>query len=445
MQCLEGILSSISNCLWGYGLLFILIGTHIYLTFRLKFIQKHIFKAIKLSFSRDTSAEGDVSPFAALTTSLAATIGTGNIVGVATAVAAGGPGAIFWMWISGFFGISTKYSEALLSVKYRITNENGEMAGGPMYVLERGLKSKKMAIFFAAAMILSGIGSGNLVQANSISAMVGTTFGVPAWVTGIVLSIAVGIVVIGGIKSIGKVCEKLVPIMAVLYILGCLTILILNYHEIPATFSMIIRSAFSGHAAFGGFVGATVREAVRFGIARGLFSNESGMGSAAVVAAAARTKNPVNQALISSTATFWDTIVTCLLTGLVLVNSGKWGQGLDGAALTKSAFSTIPYLGASILNFGLFTFVFSTILGWSYYAEKAMEYIFGTKVIFPFRLAWTGLIFLGSVASLTIVWSFADIANGLMTLPNLLSLILLTPIIIGETKKYLPEEIGKEF
>ncbi|OGU81976.1 MAG: transporter [Ignavibacteria bacterium RBG_16_35_7] len=437
MEVLENVLAQISDLLWGYPLIILLFGTHIFLTIRLRLIQRFIGKAIKISLRRDNEGKGDISQFGALTTALAATIGTGNIVGVSTAVAAGGPGAVLWMWLTGVFGIATKYSEALLSVKYRVKMPDGSMAGGPMYVLEHGLKKKWLAVLFAAFTSVTAFGIGNMVQANSISVMVQETFQIPMWITGLILTGLTAIVIIGGIKSIANVCERLVPFMAITYVLGCLIILGMNLKGIPGTLSIIINSAFTGQAAIGGFLGAGMKEAIRFGIARGLFSNESGLGSAPIVAAAAQTKNPVRQALVSSTGTFWDTVVVCAITGLVVVNSGEWMRGLSGAALTNQAFSDFHIIGPIILTLGLLTFVFSTILGWSYYGEKAAEYLWGNKVVKPYRYLWVLFVMIGSLLSLNAVWTFADITNALMALPNLVSLIFLSGIIVSETKKYL--------
>ncbi len=344
---------------------------------------------------------------------------------------------MLWMWLTGVFGIATKYAEALLSVKYRITTPSGLMAGGPMYVLERGMKKKWLGIIFAAFTAVAAFGIGNMVQSNSISVMVNETFHIDHWITGIILTVLTAIVIIGGIKSIAAWCEKLVPFMAVFYVIGCLIILIINYASIPETLKLIVSTAFTGQAAIGGFLGAGMKEAIRYGVARGLFSNESGLGSAPIVAAAAQTKNPVRQALVSSTGTFWDTVVVCAMTGLVLVNSGEWMKGLHGAALTKTAFADIPVIGPIVLTVGLLTFVFSTILGWSYYGEKAAEYLFGEKVIQPYRWIWVVAVFVGSVLALPLVWSLADIANGLMAIPNLISLIVLNSIIFRETSEYL--------
>jgi len=437
MEQLEQVLQLVSDWVWGPPLLILLVGTHIFLTFRLRFIQRYLGKAIKISLQRESEGTGDVSQFGALTTALAATIGTGNIVGVATAVAAGGPGAVLWMWLTGVFGVATKYAEALLSVKYRITTPAGLMAGGPMYVLERGMKKKWLGMVFAALTAVSAFGIGNMVQANSISSMVVETFGISPWISGALMTILTAVVILGGIKSIANVCERLVPFMAITYVGGCLILLVMNAAAIPDTIALIVGSAFNGQAAIGGFLGAGMREAMRYGVARGLFSNESGLGSAPIVAAAAQTRNPVRQALVSSTGTFWDTVVVCAMTGLVLVNSGDWMQGLRGAALTKAAFSEVPVVGPVVLTVGLLTFVFSTILGWSYYGEKAAEYLFGTRVITPYRWLWVVMVMVGSVMSLNAVWSFADITNGLMAIPNLISLIALNGVIVAETRKYL--------
>ncbi|ACF43822.1 alanine/glycine:cation symporter family protein [Pelodictyon phaeoclathratiforme] len=436
MATLEKVLDQISGYVWGVPLLVLLFGTHLFLTFRLGFIQKYTFRAIRMSFTRSSEGEGEISHFGALVTALAATIGTGNIVGVATAVAAGGPGAVLWMWLTGVFGIATKYAEAVLSVKYRTVAEDGTVSGGPMYVLEKAMKMKWLAVLFALFTSVAAFGIGNMVQANSIATMVQHNFHVSTWITGVVLTVFTAVVIIGGITSIAKVCEYLVPFMAFFYVAGCIVLLFLRQETILDSIQLIISSAFTGQAAMGGFAGAGVKEAMRFGIARGLFSNESGLGSAPIVAAAAQTKHPVKQALISSTGTFWDTVVVCLATGIVVVNSGMWQSGLKGAELTSAAFNEVPYIGNAVLTFGLLTFVFSTILGWSYYGEKAIEYLFGKKLIMPYRWAWVAAVMVGSVASLQIVWTFADIANGLMALPNLVSLIVLSPVVAAETKDY---------
>lgn len=431
----------LNGYLWGPPMLILLIGTHIFLTFRLRFIQSYTLLAIKLSFKKDTGGQGDVSHFGALTTALAATIGTGNIVGVATAVALGGPGAVLWCWLTGVFGIATKYGEAVLAVKYRERTSDGTMLGGPMYALSKGLKAKWLAVIFCVFTAIAAFGIGNTVQANSIAVLVDDTFHISPYITGVVMAALVGVVILGGISSIGSVCEKLVPFMAVFYIAGCAVILFLNARVLPATVLLIVKSAFTAHAAGGGFIGASVMTAARFGIARGLFSNESGLGSAPIVAAAAQTRNPVKQALVSSTGTFWDTVVVCAMTGLVIVSeiilSPTSLGGLTGAELTKGAFAKIPIIGPVVLTGGLLTFVFSTILGWSYYGERAVEYLVGKGGIKPYRIAWVVAVFVGSVVSLPLVWDFADSMNALMALPNLVSVIFLNGVIVEETRKYL--------
>ena len=439
METFNAFLEKAASFVWGPPLIILLFGTHLYLTFRLGLIQRYLPKAIRLSFSRENEGEGEISQFAALMTALAATIGTGNIVGVSTAVAAGGPGAVLWMWLTGVFGIATKYGEAVLSVKYRVVAPDGEITGGPMYVLERGLNAKWLGVIFAFFTAIAAFGIGNMVQANSISQLLKDSFGLSVWLSGAVMTALTAFVILGGIKSIARFCEILVPFMAVFYVLGCGLILLLNFDKLPGTISLILSSAFSGQAAVGGFMGAGMKEAMRFGIARGLFSNESGLGSAPIVAAAAKTRNPVRQALVSSTGTFWDTVVVCLITGLVVVSAGDWQSGLKGAALTRSAFSHIPYIGPAVLSVGLLTFVFSTILGWEYYGEKAAEYLLGVKAVKPYRYLWIAAVMVGSVAALPAVWNFADIFNGLMAVPNLISLLLLAPVIAAETKKYINE------
>ena len=441
MQAFHDFVILIDGYLWGPPMLILLFGTHVFLTFRLGFIQKYTGLAIKLSVTKDAAGEGDVSQFGALTTALAATIGTGNIVGVATAVALGGPGAVLWCWLTGVFGIATKYSESLLAVKYRVKTSDGTMLGGPMYALENGLKMKWLGVIFAVFTSIAAFGIGNMVQANSMSSMVQENFGVSPIITGVIMAILTGIVIIGGVKSIASVCEKLVPFMAIFYVLGCIVILIINSAYVGQALGLIFSNAFSPRAAGGGFIGASVMMAARYGIARGLFSNESGLGSAPLVAAAARTANPVRQALVSSTGTFWDTVVVCAMTGIVLVSSICSNptalEGLKGAALTSAAFEQIPVIGPIVLTVGLLTFVFSTILGWSYYGERTMEYLFGKKSIMPYRVAWVISVFLGSVMSLPLVWDLADAMNAAMAIPNLISLILLSGVIAAETKKYL--------
>lgn len=440
MENFAALIEKVSGALWGWPMIILLLGTHIYLTVILKFPQRKIFTAIRLSVTKDKAATGDVSQFGALATSLAATIGTGNIIGVATAVALGGPGAVLWMWLTGVFGIATKYSEGLLAIKYRVKTADGTMLGGPMYALERGLKMKWLAVLFSIFTAIAAFGIGNTVQANSISMLIDETYNISPMITGVLLSIATALVILFGVKGIAKVCGALVPFMALFYVAGCVIILIYNWSYLGETFSLIFDSAFSAKAAGGGFLGTTVMMAARFGIARGLFSNESGLGSAPIVAAAAQTRNPVRQALVSSTGTFWDTVVVCALTGLVLVSSVIAHPDIDhtqGAALTKAAFSKIPYIGSWILTIGIITFAFSTILGWSYYGERAVEYLGGKKIIIYYRLFWIAAVFAGSVLNLSLVWGIADSMNALMAIPNLVALLLLSRVLIKETNKYL--------
>jgi AGCS family alanine or glycine:cation symporter len=439
MAKLDEVLSSVSGWIWGWPLIVLLLGTHLFLTFRLGFIQRYMGRAIRLSLTRTSEGEGDISHFGALMTALAATVGTGNIVGVASAVAMGGPGAVLWMWLTGVFGIATKYAEALLAVKYRVKMENGSMAGGPMYVLERALKMKWLGVVFAVLTAISGFGIGNMVQANALAGTLHNSMGVAPWVSGILFTALTALVILGGIRWIARVCEFFVPIMAIVYIVGCIALLAVGWATLGDTIKLIFTSAFTGQAAVGGFVGAGIREAIRYGVARGLFSNESGMGSAPILAAAAQTNNPVRQALVSASGTFWDTVVICAFTGLVVVNSGHWQEGLSKVQLTQAAFTGIPVVGPWILTFGMLTFVFSTILGWSYYGEQAVEYLFGIKAVLPYRIAWVIAVFVGSVASIDAVWNFADITNGLMTIPNIVSLWLLHNVIARETKERLSD------
>lgn len=418
----------------------LLLGTHIFLTIRLRFPQRKIFKAIALSVKRDKQATGDVSQFGALATALAATIGTGNIIGVATAIALGGPGAVFWCWLTGVFGISTKYAEGLLAVKYRVKTKRGQMIGGPMYALEKGLGWKWLAVLFAIFATLASFGIGSTVQANAISTLVENQYNVSPYITGLVVTALGAAVIVGGVKSIAKVCGMLVPFMAIFYVLGCIYILFVNHAYLLPALQVIFDSAFTTKAVGGGFAGSTLIMAARYGIARGLFSNESGLGSAPIVAAAAQTRNPVRQALVSSTATFWDTVVICALTGLVITSSIIAYPDIDyhnGAALTKVAFSKIPYIGAPLLTFGLSTFAFSTTLGWSYYGERCVEYLKGKRWMLFYRMIYIVSIFVGSVVNLALVWNLADCMNALMAIPNLLSLICLSGIIVHETRKYL--------
>ena len=440
MEAINSFFTAFSAFLWGWPMIVLLLGTHIFLTIRLRFPQRKIFKAIALSVKRDKQATGDVSQFGALATALAATIGTGNIIGVATAIALGGPGAVFWCWLTGVFGISTKYAEGLLAVKYRVKTKRGQMIGGPMYALEKGLGWKWLAVLFAIFATLASFGIGSTVQANSISTLVENQYNVSPYITGLVVTALGAAVIVGGVKSIAKVCGMLVPFMAIFYVLGCIYILFVNHAYLLPALQVIFDSAFTTKAAGGGFAGSTLIMAARYGIARGLFSNESGLGSAPIVAAAAQTRNPVRQALVSSTATFWDTVVICALTGLVITSSIIAYPDIDyhnGAALTKVAFSKIPYIGAPLLTFGLSTFAFSTTLGWSYYGERCVEYLKGKRWMLFYRMIYIVSIFVGSVVNLALVWNLADCMNALMAIPNLLSLICLSGIIVHETRKYL--------
>ena len=440
MEPINDFFSLLSSFLWGWPMIILLLGTHVFLTFRLRIPQRKLFTGIKLSIKKDTKAEGDVSQFGALATALAATIGTGNIVGVATAVALGGPGAVMWCWLTGIFGMSTKYAEGLLAVKYRVKTSDGRMLGGPMYALERGLGMKWLAILFAIFTALASFGIGCTVQANSIALLANETFGVPTWLIGIMVCLLTALVILGGVKAIAKVCTILVPFMAILYVIGCVAILCFNYNYVWPAVQLIVDSAFNPAAAGGGLAGATVMMAARYGIARGLFSNESGLGSAPIVAAAAQTRNPVRQALVSSTGTFWDTVIICALTGLVLVSSILAYPDItfdDGAALTKVAFSKIPYVGAPLLSFGILTFAFSTIIGWSYYGESAVNYLEGRRTNRFYRILFIVALFFGSIINLDIIWNIADCMNALMAIPNLVALLLLSGVAARETKRYL--------
>lgn len=440
MQQINDFFASVSSLLWGWPMMILLLGTHIFLTIRLRCPQRKLFTAIRLSIKRDKDASGDVSQFGALDTALAATIGTGNIIGVATAIALGGPGAVFWCWITGVFGIATKYAEGLLAIKYRVQTPTGKMLGGPMYALEKGLGWKTMAILFAIFTMIASFGIGNTVQANAIATIANNTYGISPWIMGAVVCGLTAAVIIGGVKSIAKVCGMLVPFMALFYILGCIYILFVNHNYVWPAISLILKCAFSPEAAGGGFAGSSIMMVARYGLARGLFSNESGLGSAPIVAAAAQTRNPVRQALVSSTGTFWDTVIICALTGIVIVSSIIAYPDIsyhDGAALTKMAFGKIPYVGEPLLSFGLLTFAFSTILGWSYYGERAVEYLKGKKWSYVYRLLYIVAVYVGSIASLNIVWNIADCMNALMAIPNLLSLLFLNGILVHETRKYL--------
>ena len=448
MDWLE-LLDSIDSLVWGPPLLILLVGTGIWLTFRLKLLQvARLPLALKLIFKAKNDGQGDVNSFGALCTALAATVGTGNIVGVATAIKAGGPGALFWMWMAAFFGMATKYAEGCLAVKYRKVDENGQISGGPMYYIENGLgkKFRPLAIMFAASGVLVAFfGIGTFPQVNAIVDTCKLGLGVPTYLTAAVLTITVALVTIGGLKSISKVSSKVVPFMALFYVLTCLGILIMYFDKLPAAINTVITSAFTTTAATGGFLGATIMMAMRNGVARGVFSNESGLGSAPIAAAAAKTKWPAEQGLISMTGTFIDTIIICTMTGLALVVTGAWSSELKGAAMTQFAFaSAFPTLGPLMLTIGLTLFAFTTILGWNYYGERCCEYLFGVKGIKPYRYIFIVLVASGAFLKLEAIWLLADIVNGLMAIPNLIALLLLTGVVVAETNKYLAHKQAEE-
>ncbi|WP_345242802.1 sodium:alanine symporter family protein [Pontibacillus salipaludis] len=437
------VLSSISDFVWGTPLLVLLVGTGIYLTIRLGFLQLRMLPyALQLAFSpkrQDKKSKGDISHYQSLTTALAATIGTGNIAGVAGAVLLGGPGAIFWMWITALFGMATKYAEAILAVKYRVTDKNGKMAGGPMYYLEKGLKAKPLGILFAFFGSIAAFGIGNMAQSNTLADAVDTTFNVPTWLTGIILTVLTILVVLGGIKSIGKVTSFFVPIMAIFYIIAGLIIILLNLELVGPAFSTIFTSAFTGEAAVGGAVGS----AIRYGVARGVFSNEAGLGSAPIAAAAAKTDYPGRQALVSMTQVFLDTILVCTITGLTIVMADMYSGNIDGADLTSASFEHfLGSTGSMIVAIGLVFFTFSTIVGWSYYGEKCFGYLTKERMLPAYRIVFIAFVFVGAVVKIDIVWTFADIMNGLMAAPNLIGLLGLSGVVVSETKRFM--RVAKE-
>lgn len=440
-----GFVQSVDNVVWGWAMILLLLGTHLFLTIRTGFIQrKTITKGIPLSVSKEDGADGEVSQFGALTTALASTIGTGNIIGVGTAIALGGPGAVLWCWLTGVFGIATKYSESLIAVKYRVKTEDGRMQGGAMYALDRGLNMKWLGMIFAVFAGFASFGIGCATQVNAIAEVCNTNLGIDPWIVGVVIAVLTAFVIFGGIKAIASVCEKLVPFMAIFYVLGCLIILGINHEFVIPAITTICQLAFaSPKTVVGGLVGGGLRAAIQYGVARGLFSNESGMGSAPIAAAAAKTKNPVRQALVSSTGTFWDTVVVCLMTGLVLVSTMLKNpdvvssQITDGGELTTLAFSQIPYFGPFILVVGIITFAYSTILGWAYYGERCVEYFSGRKGLIPYRILYVAVALIAPVLALDLVWLIADVLNALMAIPNLIAVLLLSSVIVSETKKYI--------
>lgn len=486
MEGISHIVETVNNCLWGLPMILLLSGTHLFMTWKTGFIQKKLPLAIRLSLTRDPDSEGDISPFAALSTSLASTLGTGNIIGVGTAIALGGPGAVFWCWLTGIFGMATSYAESFIAIKYRVRTSDGTTAGGAMYALERALHLKVPAILFACFGVLTSFGIGCGVQVNAIAAVVTPAVRqaadradgsfrwlssllermpfLPSLAVGLVTGLITCAVIFGGVRSVSRVCEKLVPFMALFYMLGCLAILCMNRAFLGEALSLIIKSAFLETGALaGGMTGSGIMIAARFGISRGLFSNEAGMGSAPIIAAAARSRNPVRQALIASTATFWDTVVVCLITGLVLVSSlladaaapgtltaasgmltetaaalsVTASSGLSGGELTSAAFSRIPCIGQPVLIIGIITFAYATVLGWSYYGERCLEYLFGKISLFPYRFLWIFVIVFSPVIRLELVWSVSDTLNALMALPNLAAILLLSDVIAEDTRYYL--------
>lgn len=466
MKMINDIANAVDGFLWGVPLIIILLGTHIYMTVRTRFMQRNTLKAIRLSVTKDPEVDGDISPFQALTTALASTIGTGNIIGVGTAISLGGAGAVLWCWLTGVFGIATKYAESLIAVKYRVKDKDGRINGGAMYAIERGIhptvggkkrSMKWLAVLFAVFAALASFGIGCSVQTNAISSIMNNTFNADnsltvtffgynislvSLISGIAVAVCITFVIFGGIKSISSVCEKLVPFMAIMYVVGCIVILVFNADVLWLTICTIVKSAFSAKALGGGLLGGGIMAAARYGVARGLFSNESGMGSAPIVASAAQSRNSVRQAMISSTGTFWDTVVVCLITGLVIVSSCIKNPAIDiipdnGDKLTQAAFEQIPIIGTPILVVGIVLFAFSTILGWSYYGERCIEYLFGKKGIVPYKIIFVLVLLIAPITALDLVWVLADIFNGLMTLPNIIAIIALTPVIVKETNYYM--------
>ena len=451
MEKFSQLVTWVDGKVWGWGMILLLLGTHLFMTIRTGFIQrKTITKGIKLSVSKEPDADGEVSQFGALATALASTIGTGNIIGVGTAVALGGPGAVLWCWLTGVFGIATKYSESLIAVKYRVKTEDGRMQGGAMYALERGLHMRWLGLIFAVFAGFASFGIGCATQVNAIATVCNENLHIYKAVVGIIIGVLTAVVIFGGIKSIARVCERLVPFMALFYVLGCIVILGINYDYIIPAITTICRLAFQPGAAAGGLVGSGIMLAMRYGVARGLFSNESGMGSAPIAAAAAQTRNPVRQALVSSTGTFWDTVVVCLMTGLVLVSTIMKNPAInaneitDGGVLTSLAFDQIPIIGPLILVVGIISFAFSTILGWAYYGERCVEYFAGKKGLIPYRVLYIAVAVIAPVVALDVVWDIADILNALMAIPNLIAVLLLSPVIVKETKKYLDDLDAKD-
>lgn len=450
LDAIANFIKTSNEWIWGWPMILLLLGTHLFMTVRTGFIQRKIGTGIRLSVEKDPDAEGDVSQFGALTTALASTIGTGNIIGVGTAIALGGPGAVFWCWITGVFGIATKYAESLIAVKYRVKTKDGRMQGGAMYALDRGLHMKWLAVLFAAFGGLASFGIGCATQVNAIATVCQANLKIQPWIVGVVVGALTAMVIFGGIKSIANVCEKLVPFMAAFYVLGCVIILVINGDFLLPAIGTILTLAFKPGAAAGGLVGSGIMMAMRYGIARGLFSNESGMGSAPIAAAAAQTRNPVRQALVSSTGTFWDTVVVCAMTGLVLVSSIMKNSAIDmgsitnGGELTTLAFDQLPVIGPVILVVGMISFAYSTVLGWSYYGERCIEYFAGKKGLIPYRVLYIAVAVIAPVVSLDLVWTAADTLNALMAIPNLVAVLLLSGVVVKETKKYINDLDAKD-
>ncbi len=460
MDAVVDAINAVDGFVWGPPMIALLLGAHLFLTFRTGFIQRKLFKAIKLSVTKDPDAEGDISQFGALCTALSATIGTGNIVGVATAIMSGGPGAVLWMWLTGVFGIATKYSETYASVKYRVKDHEGKMLGGAMYAWLRAFKkadgstpvwAKIGAVLFALFAAVASFGIGSAVQSSSMTGIVTSNFpGIPTWAIGLAIVILVSIVIFGGVKVISRVCEKLVPFMAIAYAWGCITIIGMNWDYVGQAIALIFESAFNPQAAFGGLLGSGVMAAIQFGCARGLFSNESGLGSAPIVASAATTRNPARQALVSMTGTFWDTVVICALTGIVLVStmlahpeivaSISAGEITAGAQLTSAAFASIPFVGTPVLVLGMVLFSYSTILGWSYYGNRCVTFLFGKRAIKPYQVLYVLAAFMGAVGVADIVWTISDITNALMAIPNIIVVLMLSGLIAKETKHFVYED-----
>ncbi|KAA8978603.1 MULTISPECIES: alanine/glycine:cation symporter family protein [Gammaproteobacteria] len=444
METLMSALESISSVVWGPAMLVLLLGTGLFLTLGLRGMPiRRIGYGFKQMFlGRSSQEEGEITPFQALSTSLSATIGTGNIGGVATAIALGGPGAVFWMWMTALVGMATKYAEALLAVKYREVDEDGRYVGGPMYYIKNGLGARWhwLGVLFAFFAMVAAFGIGNTVQANAVADVVEANLSVPPWVTGVVLAVLVFLVIIGGIRRIAHLTEKVVPLMAVIYILGALAVILWNLPEVPGALANIVTGAFTGTAATGGFAGAAVWAALRFGVARGVFSNEAGLGSAPIAHAAAQTNSPVRQGTVGMMGTFIDTIVVCTMTALVIVLTGAWETGESGAALTSMAFNQGIPGGNWVVTFGMIFFAFTTIVAWSYYGERSAEFLFGVKVIMPYRYLWVVLLVLGAVANLELIWLIADVLNALMAIPNLIALLALSGTVFAVTREYFAKE-----